>query len=199
MTSTPPPGRKLQASESPQTYVAEILRHEAEVVGPTAAPVRRLRLGFLVMLVGFTVAVTMWNLVISARPPVVFTPAQVEASARFRIYLLTQDIEAFRDSAGILSAGLEVLGHEQDGITYVTRSSDYQLLAPVGADQIRYHSGDDLAPFASAYELLAPRMENDDSSRVDLRRADDRDRGRFWSISPCRSSATCCVGRRRRG
>lgn len=156
MTEVRRPGPELQASESPQTYVAEILRREAEV-GETAPPfAARPRRPVLVMLIGFMLAVTVWNVVVNTRPPQVFTPAQVEASTRFRIYLLAQDIEAYRDSTGRLPVGLDVLGQGQDGVTYVTEGSAYYLTAFVGTERIRYRSGDDLAPFASAYELLLP-------------------------------------------
>jgi hypothetical protein len=95
-----------------------------------------------------------WNLTRGRATPVVFTPAEVDAGARFKIYLAAQALKAFRDSAGTWPASLEAVGFAGEGLTYELSDTTYLLHTTIGGAPFTYRSGDDLAFFRDATQEL---------------------------------------------
>jgi hypothetical protein len=110
---------------------------------PVRAP---FMIGLLILLAGLTIG----NLRPAAPPPA----DDDEAAARFTIYLTAETIEAYRDSAGTLPSGLEQVGLADDDLTYAVRDGSYTLTARVGDATVTYVDGEDLAPYAAAYDIL---------------------------------------------
>lgn len=149
--------RITAVSESAVDYVAEILEREAEGGQKPPTPRRRSRLPTLLGLLATVLALTTWNVARAVRTPEVFSTEQEDAAARFHVYLLVQDIEAYRDSAGVVPPGLDVLGQEEEGITYTPERDGYVLTAIIEGEPVEYRSGESLEPFVSAYDELTGR------------------------------------------
>lgn len=95
-----------------------------------------------------------WNLTRGAEKPQVFSPAEVDAGARFKIYLAAQALKAYRDSAGTWPPSLDVVGFENEGLTYRVTDTTYVIEATIGGAPFSYRSGDDLAFFRDASQEL---------------------------------------------
>jgi len=120
------------------------------LVRPRRTPLP-LSLGLVVLFLGLTG----WNLVRATNPPAVYSPQEAEASARFRIYLAAQAVEAYRDSAGVFPTTLAAVGIDDESLSFVPADSTYMIVAESAPERLSYRRGDDLAPFASAYGALA--------------------------------------------
>jgi hypothetical protein len=120
-----------------------------------ARPRRSRRPLYLVSMIVMFFGLTGLNVVRAGQDPAVFSPAEMEASVRFRIYLASQAVEAYRDSAGAFPATLGVAGIDDEGLLFLPGRSTYTIVAENGAGRLSYRRGDDLAPFASAYDALA--------------------------------------------
>jgi hypothetical protein len=130
----------------------EMRQARDQVLAPPRRPRRPL---YLVLLFVVFSGLTAWNVGRAGQVPVVFTADEMEASVRYRIYLATRVVEAYRDSAGRFPATLKIVGIDDDGLVYVPSTSTYTILAESGGRRIAYRLGDDLTPFAAAYGALA--------------------------------------------
>lgn len=146
--------------ESPDGYIAQIMRREAELAAHAAAAApesqkrRSRRVSVLLFLLPLLVVLTVWNLARASRPPVVFSPEEEAASVRFSIYLIAKGLDAYRRTEGRLPRRLEEVGLDVDGISYVVSDSAYVLTGVVGDDSIVYRSPDDLSRFGAALRVL---------------------------------------------
>ncbi|HXV89947.1 MAG TPA: hypothetical protein VD707_01175 [Gemmatimonadales bacterium] len=95
-----------------------------------------------------------WNLTRGGTPPQVFTPAELDAGSRFKIYLAAQALKAYRDSAGAWPASLDAVGFGNEGLAYEVVDTTYVIQATVGGAPVFYRSGDDLAFFRDASREL---------------------------------------------
>jgi len=96
-----------------------------------------------------------WNLTRGGTPPQVFTPAELDAGSRFKIFLAAQALKAYRDSVGTWPASLDAVGFGNEGLTYEVVDTAYVIHTTIGGAPAVYRSGDDLAFFRDAsHELV---------------------------------------------
>ena len=95
-----------------------------------------------------------WNLTRGGEPPQVFTPAELDAGSRFKIFLAAQALKAYRDSTGTWPASLDVVGFANEGLTYEVVDTTYVIQATVGGAPVVYRSGDNLDFFRDASQEL---------------------------------------------
>jgi hypothetical protein len=147
-----PPDDESAASD----YVADILKRDAADRASTrvAPPPRRQFGRWLVVLVPVFVALTAWNVIRMTRSPEVATPAEMAAATRFSIYLVAQEVEAYRREHGMLPSSLEAINADIEGVTFEPVDTGYVLSGTVAGETITYRSGADLTPFWSAYDAL---------------------------------------------
>jgi hypothetical protein len=141
-------------------YVADILKKDAAEAAERASqrrqpPRRRQPRRWLVVLVPVFVALTAWNVIRLTRSPEVATPGEEAASARFSVYLVAQEVEAYRRANGALPSSLEDINADIEGITFQPADTGYTLSASVDGETITYRSGADLTPFWAAYDALS--------------------------------------------
>lgn len=138
--------------------VADIVREKAEAAAEqrrAAAPPRRRSRGLLLgVLAALFFGLSGWNLLRSETPEP-FTPEQQEASLRVHVFLTTQALEAYRDSAGVYPPTLAAIDMDAPGLAYVPSESSYALVAAAGPVRLTYRRGDDLARFAAAVGVLS--------------------------------------------
>jgi hypothetical protein len=147
---------RLLASESPVSYVKEILEREAETREPAAQPRRRVQGPLLLVLLSVAATLTVWNVMAMTGGGVdSLNAAEEEASARFTVYLIAQTLETHRDSTGTFPPTLETLNVNEEGVRYTSTGNAYELTAKFAEGQIVYRSGEDLSAFARAFEQLA--------------------------------------------
>ncbi len=147
-------GNEPEASE----YVAEIMRrHTANAQeprgpgGPQRARSRTALLGALAVILVSGIAL---NLSLALREPEVVAADKQEASARLTVYLVAQAIETYRDTTRTLPRNLEDLGVDGEGITYAPSEPTYLLTVEIGATRLVYRSGESLAPYRDAAQIL---------------------------------------------
>lgn len=95
-----------------------------------------------------------WNLTRRSQNPEVFTPAELDAGTRFKIYLAAQALKVYRDSAGTWPPSLDVVGFANEGLSYEIVDTSYVLQGNVGGAPVFYRSGDDLSFFRDASQEL---------------------------------------------
>ena len=141
--------------------VADILRQKIADVKETKAavraaarPRRRNWKRWLIGLIPAFCTLTAWNVLRAGAEPQVFTPDELAASLRFKIYIAVQGIRAFRDSAGTLPASLRQIGMSDQALAYVRSDTTYVIAGSAGAVHVTYRQGDDLQPYAGAARTL---------------------------------------------
>jgi len=95
-----------------------------------------------------------WNLTRGSTPPQVFTPAELDAGSRFKIFLAAQALKAYRDSAGAWPVSLDAVGFGGEGLTYEVVDTTYVIHSTIGGAPVSYRSGDDLQFFRDASQEL---------------------------------------------
>ena len=95
-----------------------------------------------------------WNLTRGSAPPQVFTPAELDAGSRFKIFLVAQALKAYRDSAGTWPASLDAVGFANEGLTYQVVDTTYVIQTTIGGAPVSYRSGDDLQFYRDASQEL---------------------------------------------
>lgn len=140
-------------------YVARIIQMDAEEAEARAAarnrrPEPRWRARHVMPLVAVLLVLSAWNAYRAIREPVVATPAEELVTARFTLYLVAQELEAYRREHGDLPASLEAIDADEERITYARRGAEFTLTAEVAGDTITYRTGADLRPFWQAAEQL---------------------------------------------
>jgi hypothetical protein len=161
MTQPPPrepsQSRRDLASELVQSIIKDKTdqreRGEARVVGQQARRERMRRVLIFGLLPAFLVLLG-WNLTRGAAPPEVFTPAEVDASTRFKIYLAAQALRVYRDSAGSWPTTLDHVGFGDEGLAYSVTDTSYEIQTTIGGQPFVYHSGDNLEFFRDAPQDL---------------------------------------------
>jgi len=158
-----PPGdpHKLQRPDLAAQMVADILKQKIADVKETKAavqaarPRRRNWKRWLVVLIPAFSTLTAWNVLRAGAEPQVFTPDELAASLRFKVYIAAQGIRAFRDSAGTLPASLQQIRMADVGLAYVRSDTTYVIVGSAGAVHVTYRSGEDLKPYGGAAHTLA--------------------------------------------
>jgi len=158
-----PPGdpHKLQRPDLAAQMVADILKQKIADVKETKAAVKAARprrrnwKRWLVVLIPAFSTLTAWNVLRAGAEPQVFTPAELSASLRFKVYIAAQGIRAFRDSAGMLPASLQQIRMADLGLAYVRSDTTYVIVGSAGAVHVTYRSGEDLKPYGGAAHTLA--------------------------------------------
>lgn len=148
-------GHRLTRPDLAADYVRQIL--EAKVRAAQEAekpPPKPSRLPWLLGLSPILVGLTLWNILRTDRGPPVFSPTEEAAALRFRIYLAAQAVLAYRDSAGRLPRSLQAIGADQEGMVYAPVEPDFLIAVEHGPWRITYRSGEDLRPYALAYQVL---------------------------------------------
>ena len=141
--------------------VADILKQKIADVKETKAavqaarPRRRNWKRWLLVLIPAFSTLTAWNVLRAGAEPQVFTPDELAASLRFKIYIAAQGIRAFRDSAGTLPASLQQIRMADVGLAYVRSDTTYVIVGSAGAVHVTYRSGEDLKPYGGAAHTLA--------------------------------------------
>lgn len=95
-----------------------------------------------------------WNLTRGGTPLQVFTPAELDAGSRFKIFLAAQALKAYRDSTGEWPASLDAVGFGGEGLTYALADTTYTIQTTIGGAPVVYRSGDDLQFFRDASQEL---------------------------------------------
>lgn len=106
------------------------------------------------MLLGVFLILGAWNVTRAGERRQVFTPSELDAGVRLKIYLTVQALQAFRDSAGRWPASLDEVGFASEGLAYRRLDTTFQIVATSGDTPFTYRSGDDLAPFRDAAREL---------------------------------------------
>lgn len=140
-------------------YVADILQQTADNAAAEAAarkrgPARRRIGGWLGLLVVVLIGLTAWNVYRGTREPQVGTPAEELVTARFTMYLVAQELDAYRRQHGALPPTLDAINADEEPIRYAMDGLDYVLTADVAGQRLTYRSGADPLPFWSAGEEL---------------------------------------------
>lgn len=156
MTDQPPEGQQPIRPGLASELVHDILKDKREAREQSVAKdddravrQRRIRLMVLVLLPLFVAALG-WNLAVGRKTPVVFTPAEIDASTRFRIFLAVQAVRAYHDSAGRWPQTLAAAGFAGDGLTYQVVDAEYVINATSGGVLFTYRPGADLGYFRDA-------------------------------------------------
>jgi hypothetical protein len=151
---------QLQRPDLAAQMVADILKQKiADVTATKAAvqaarPRRRNWKGWLVVLIPAFAALSAWNVITAGAEPQVFTPDELTASLRFKIYIAAQGIRAFRDSAGMLPTSLQQIRMADDGLAYVRSDTTYVIVGSAGPVHLTYRSIDDLKAYGRAAHTL---------------------------------------------
>lgn len=95
-----------------------------------------------------------WNLTRGSTPPQVFTPAELDAGSRFKIFLAAQALKAYRDSTGSWPGSLDAVGFGNEGLTYEIVDTGYVIQTTVGGAPVFYRSGENLDFFRDASREL---------------------------------------------
>ena len=161
MAAERPPDRlRLSRPDLAAQFVADIVKQRVEDARERKLEAvrereRHHRRPWLLVLIPLFLGLSTWNMLAAGSRPVVFSRAEREASLRFRIYLAAQGITAFRDSAGYLPPDLRTVGISADQISYAPSGTVYAIVGSEGDLQLTYRSGEDLQPYAAAYQRLA--------------------------------------------
>ena len=139
-------------SERPDEFIDEIMRRDAELAVREPVEVRKKSPGRLLLLLApIAVVLIVWNIVMSAGDPEVFTVDEQEAAAKTTLFLVAQGLLVHRDSAGSLPATLEEIDLDEEGLTYRRNYDSYTLTVEANGKVFTYRSGDDLSGFAAAF------------------------------------------------
>lgn len=162
MTQPPSKGSNLSRPELASELVQDILKHKLEERrqeqggdhhGQGRQQQGRLRTVLLALLPLF-LGLVVWNLTAGRKRPVVFTQAELDAGARFKVFLAAQALTSFRDSAGHWPASLAQVGFADEGLSYQQADTTYELTAVSGGIRFTYRSGEDLSFFRDAPQDL---------------------------------------------
>ena len=165
----PPKGNlRLSRPDMAAQLVADIIKQKVEEVKhdkferqqAVLKKKRRSKLWYSLGLLPVLLGLTIWNLTRSSHPPVVFTPEEVEAGIRFKIFLAAQGVEAYRDSVGTWPRNLAAVGMADEGLVYRLVDTSYTVADTSGGVPLVYHGGESLALFSDAYGFLARRKAN---------------------------------------
>jgi len=151
---------QLQRPDLAAQMVADILKQkiaditETKAAVQAARPRRRNWKRWLVVLIPAFAALSAWNVITAGAEPQVFTPDELAASLRFKIYIAAQGIRAFRDSAGTLPTSLQQIRMADDGLAYVRSDTTYVIVGSAGPVHLTYRSIDDLKAYGRAAHTL---------------------------------------------
>ena len=154
---------RLSRPDLAAQMVADILKEkiedakEVKAAAAAARPRRRHARRWLLALIPAFIALSAWNVLRAGAQPQVFTPDELTASLRFKIYLAVQGIRAFRDSAGTLPQSLAQIHMADDGLAYVRADTSYVIVGTAGDTHVTYRHGDDITPYAGAAQALGRR------------------------------------------
>lgn len=128
-------------------------RGEAPKPSAAATRLRRLRLTLLTLLPVF-LGFMLWNLTAARQTPVVFSPAEMDAGVRFKMFLAAQALRTYRDSTGRWPASLDAVGFAGEGLEYDVVDTSYVLTGMSGEIPFTHRAGEDLAFFRDASQDL---------------------------------------------
>jgi len=140
-----------------QQKVTEIKQERAEVQETVKRKKRRSVFWYFAGLLPLLTGLTIWNLSRRGELPEVFTPEELDASVRVKIFLAAQAVQAYRDSLGRWPTSLAVVGMGDEGLVYERTDAIFTVRDTTGGVPLIYHAGESLAPFANAYAVMARR------------------------------------------
>ena len=145
-----------QNDKSPDEYVAKIMELEAEIAAMPAPTVkRRSRLPILLVLLPILTALLAWNIARMVYSPPVFTAEEIEMDAMFTLFVTSQGLEAFWDSAGTLPLSLESVQLEDEYLRYeLLNDSIYILTVTDDTTELVYRRGEDITMLSAAADVL---------------------------------------------
>jgi hypothetical protein len=166
MTGRPPgnpPPRGFEQRRAAADLVKNIIQQkvddakQAKVDADKALKKAKSRLPLLLALLPLLLGLTAWNVLSAGPPRSTLSTADQVASARFRIYIAAEAIEAYRGSHGTYPANLTQVGADWEGLHYVAADTTWSIVTRIDTTSITYRHGDPLAPYASAYQSLQRR------------------------------------------
>jgi hypothetical protein len=140
-----------------QQKVMEIKQERAEIQETFKRKKRHAVFWYLAGLLPLLLGLTIWNLSRRGDMPEVFTPEELDASVRFKVFLAAQAVQAYRDSLGRWPASLAAVGMGDEGLVYQRIDSIFTVTDTSGSVPLVYHAGESLAPFANGYTHLSRR------------------------------------------
>lgn len=140
--------------------VEEVKQEKVERQQAVLRKKRRSKMWYFLGLLPVLLGLTIWNLAKSGEQPVVFTPEELDAGIRFKIYLAAQAVQAYRDSVGRWPRTLAPVGMADQGLVYEVVDSSYTISDTSGGVPLVYHGGENISLFANAYAVLARRRAN---------------------------------------
>lgn len=94
------------------------------------------------------------------RPPTEnLAPVPADTALRETIYITSLALESEFGETGEYPADLEMIGMDEEGLTYSADGAGYTLVAEWEGARVQYRSGEDLEPFRKAFETLLPPFE----------------------------------------
>lgn len=133
---------------------------DAKQLKADAEKARKKKRNMIPLLLGLTpvlLGLTAWNVFNTGAPVSKLTPADQDASTRFRIYIAAEAIEAYRSAHGVYPTNLTQVGVEWQGMHYAVSDTMWSIVAQLTEGSVTYRRGDSLTPFASAYQSLQRR------------------------------------------
>lgn len=111
-------------------------------------------IGKVLMLV--LVSLTAWNLYSTSNPPTLTSREGEELAARFELYLLAQEIEAYKEARGRLPETVLQVGEMGDHVGYVANADgSFTLSAAVSGGRVLYKPGTEDALYEKMVERAA--------------------------------------------
>lgn len=135
--------------------VDEVKQHKVDEQLAVRRGKRRSKLWYFAGLLPVFLGLTIWNLTRAGEAPELFTPEEVDAGVRFRIFLAAQAVQAYRDSLGKWPRTLAAAGMDGEGLVYRLADSSYTIADTTGGVPLVYHGGESLSLFADGYAYLA--------------------------------------------
>ena len=166
--ATPKSDLRLSRPDMAAQLVADIIKQKVEEVKQdkierqqaVLRKKRRSKIWYFLGLLPIFLGMTIWNLTRAGEQPTVFTPEEIEAGIRFKIYLAAQGVQAYRDSVGAWPRSLKAVGMADEGLVYQLVDTSYTIADTSGGVPLVYHGGESLSLFADAYGFLARRKSN---------------------------------------
>ena len=169
MTDRPPsqppgnPPRRFEQRQAAADLVKNIIQQkvddakQAKVDADKERKKAKSRMPLLLALLPLLLGLTAWNVLSAGPPRSTLSYADQVASAKFRIYIAEEAIEAYRVAHGAYPANLTQVGADWEGLHYAATESTWSIVTRVDSITITYRRGDPLAPYSTAYQSLQRR------------------------------------------
>lgn len=140
------------SSDQASRYLQEFYRDEAEKKRRYVAPRPKRSVAPLlaVITVPLFLSLTAYNIWGMRETGPAFTAAQDERAGRFAMYVVSRQVEGFREQHGRLPSHLSEVDPQERSVRYQTDGASYVLSYDTGARILVYQEGEDLTPYEEA-------------------------------------------------